>query len=466
MGDYSETQQRGPLQAEARTTSARLRRHLPALLGAIFVLYAGLRVVDLYTDFEVIGFPDSEDYLAKADWPVFSGGTVAGLYDGAAAWLKRGRSPVVPLLYKLLGKTPAAIATFQLLLSLASWGLLALFVSRAVGPPLLRLGAFMVLLLFSLHEQIVIWDRFLLSDSIAISLFALFIASWLWLLEEWHWGKAALVVLVGGLWTFTRDTNAWEIAMLAGFLIVVALWWRSPRYLLIGVAFALCFLGNEASQNSAQRWVTPFVNVLGKRVLPDPDRTEYFAGHGMPVTPAVMQLSGQLAWSQDLFYYNSPDLEGFREWVETRGKSTYLRFLLSHPDYAFLAPFREPDYFVDPQLEYFFAKTPQHSPLLPAPVAQAVYPTAGLFLLWVPALLVATGFLVAAPARRAIWLVPFLLVLSAYPHAAIAWHGDANGTERHALLAGIQLRLGLWLILLLAADGLLRHPGRKKARRR
>jgi hypothetical protein len=374
-----------------------------------------------------------------------------------ATWLGEGRSPTVPLLYRIVGNTPDSIAIFQLLFSLACWGLLALFVARAVEYHPLKPVAFLVILLFSMGDIIVMWDRFILSDSIAISLFALFVASWLWLLEDWYWGKLALVILVGCLWTFTRDTNAWVIAMLAGFLIVVAVLWRSPRYLLIGAVFAMCFLVNEESQDSAQRWVTPFVNVLGKRILPDLHRTEYFAGQGMPVTPTVMQQSGQLAWSRDNFYYKSPDLEEFREWVDTSGKSTYMRFMLTHPVYAIAEPFREPDFFLDPELKYFFAKFPRFSPILPGLVSQVVYPRGGLTVLWVAGLMVATWFLATSPSRRTIWFVPLLLILLAYPHAAIAWHGDANDIQRHALLAGIQLRLGLWLALLFAANSILIH---------
>jgi hypothetical protein len=65
------------------------------------------------------------------------------------------------------------------------------------------------------------WDVAMLSDSISLSLMALFIASWLWLLEDWRWLKVALMLAVAFLWTFSRDTNAWVVLMLAALLLII-----------------------------------------------------------------------------------------------------------------------------------------------------------------------------------------------------------------------------------------------------
>jgi hypothetical protein len=67
-------------------------------------------------------------------------------------------------------------------------------------------------------------------------------------------------------------------------------------------------------------------------------------------------------------------------------------------------------------------------------------------------MIVTVTAMIAVWKRRITWLVPLLLVLLFYPHAAIAWHGDSNDVGRHALQAAIHFRLGVWTFVLLTAD--------------
>jgi hypothetical protein len=50
------------------------------------------------------------------------------------------------------------------------------------------------------------------------------------------------------------------------------------------------------------------------------------------------------------------------------------------------------------------------------------------------------------------WLVPLALIVLAFPHALIVWHGDPAGMDRHAVAIGVQLRLAAWMLLLVFAD--------------
>ena len=238
----------------------------------------------------------------------------------------------MPLFYKLAGNTPHSIALFQVFLAIACWGLLAVFfVARAVQVDVLRPIAFLIVLLFSLSDEIIMWDGFLLSDSIALSLMVLFIASWIWLLESWHWGKALLMLVVAFLWTFSRDTNAWVILMLAAFLFVVGGLWRSRRYASIGAIFVILFIANEVSRNLREALVRAFPQRGRSKNLPNSESTTYFARHGMPVTPALLRLSGQYSWGREHAFSKDQELQEFREWAYDHGKSTHVRFLLAHP---------------------------------------------------------------------------------------------------------------------------------------
>jgi len=424
------------------------------LCTLLFLGYSGLRVLNFIAVDEVREFPDTRGYTQKASRPLWSMEDRIGPLGGIVIWWLKGRPPTVPLFYKLAGNTPNAIAMFQLIFSLLSWGVLALLVSRAIAVDWLKLFAFLLIQIFSLSSSVILWDGFILSDSISISLMVLFIACWLWLLESSHWYKAVLTIMVAFLWAFSRDTNAWVLLMLAGLLTIIGGLSRSRTYLLMAAAFTLVFVANEVSQKYSRRWVTPFINVVGKRILPNPEWTAYFGQLGMPVTPALMRLSGQLAWNHNWAFYKDPALEQFRDWVHKRGKLTYVRFLLAYSAMTIQEPLRNIESLIAPQLSYYWS--PGFSPILNGVLAETIYPQEWA-LLWVSIMgtLVGIGFAFAVQEGRTRWLVPLILIVIAYPHLALVWHSDPNDIGRHALQASIHFRLGLWILLLFMADMLL-----------
>jgi hypothetical protein len=58
----------------------------------------------------------------------------------------------------------------------------------------------------------------------------------------------------------------------------------------------------------------------------------------------------------------------------------------------------------------------------------------------------------------AFWLVLGFLALF-FPHFYLVWHGDAAEVGRHAVQASVQLRLALWLLILLALDKIVERIG-------
>jgi hypothetical protein len=45
-----------------------------------------------------------------------------------------------------------------------------------------------------------------------------------------------------------------------------------------------------------------------------------------------------------------------------------------------------------------------------------------------------------------------VLILFSYPQAVLIWSADANDLPRHSLYHNVEWRLGLWLLVLFAAD--------------
>ncbi len=74
---------------------------------------------------------------------------------------------------------------------------------------------------------------------------------------------------------------------------------------------------------------------------------------------------------------------------------------------------------------------------------------------WASGLMFGFAFVVAVRIGEPRWFIPLILIMLAYPHAAIVWHGDPN--DIGALQAGVHFRLGLWMLLLFAADRTLIH---------
>jgi hypothetical protein len=413
----------------------------PALYLASFLAYTVLRLVNFNALGEVRSFPDTPVYLKLASRSLFD----IVFWAGPRPWS-------TPLVFKLLGNDPPSIAVFQLTFSIVSWGLLALCVARAVKFFWLKPVVFGLILLFSLSAEIIMWDGVLLPDSISLSLMALLIASWLWLLESWRWHKAALVMLVASVWSCTQDTNAWVLLMAAAALLIGAAAGRvKHRYIVIAVAFAVVFAVNDYSANRAHRWVVAFMNNLGLRVLPFAERTEYFARAGMPVTPALMERAGKKAWGDDWAFFKNPELEEFRQWLYARGKLTYMRFLLSHPAMTVQEPLRHPELLLAAELRNYAPAG--FAPIIGGALAEIVYAKKwALLCIWAGAVAFGSALGLRIWRQNILFIVPLALILLAYPHGVLVWHADPNEIDRHAFRAGVHFRLGLWLLVVLAAD--------------
>lgn len=130
--------------------------------------------------------------------------------------------------------------------------------------------------------------------------------------------------------------------------------------------------------------------------------------------------------------------------------ATYQRYLLSHPDFLFLAPVRASAHVLGTSLRDYrargFERTEPH------------------WLEWLWASDTWQGRLVAvaalslaalawARARKSpLATLGLLLALLAYPHALVTFHGDPMEIGRHCLLVRVQLSLAFVLLLSAIAE--------------
>src|SRR5688572_7920318 len=141
---------------------AREKRNMPMrFIFALFLLtsysyYVWLRIQHNLRILEPrVSFGDTQDYFSIASQSLFS----------SSFWIAY-KPPVTPLFFKLLENNPDRIMAVQLWLSILAWGFLAFMVAFVVRSRLLKPLAFLMILGFSLDQNIIMWDPLILSDSL------------------------------------------------------------------------------------------------------------------------------------------------------------------------------------------------------------------------------------------------------------------------------------------------------------
>jgi hypothetical protein len=199
------------------------------------------------------------------------------------------------------------------------------------------------------------------------------------------------------------------------------------------------------------RWLYPLTNTVLYRILPNEEFLLYFEAKGLPVSPQLLSLRGGFANSGDFAVFNNPELNDTENWLYKRGKDVYVRFLLDHPVYTLTSPWRYARELLAPRDLRNYAPD-QFAPLMAWLFGSVFFSNS----VWLVALhgVVVFGMTALAKSWRgsaAFWLVFWFWALF-FPHFYLVWHGDAAEVGRHAIQASVQLRLALWLCLLLALD--------------
>jgi hypothetical protein len=372
-------------------------------------------------------------------------------------FLASSRPLFFPFVLKLFRNNAETVVWAQGIFSIISWSILAISVAYSLHIFFLRMAAFGLILLLSLYRYIIGWDSVLLTESFSLSLMALFVAGWLWLMKGWRWQKVIFILIVALLWTFCRDTNAWVILMLALFLLLLlSVRLIDRRYLIFSIAFMIMFFLSNLSADFGDRWIFPFQNILGRRILPNAQAVDYFTNCGMPVSSALMQLTGGYANSLDRAFYEDPVLEDYRLWLHRTGKLCYVKWLLSDPVESIRGPLAEFNTLISMQNIQPFLFSARFSPVLPGRFEAIFFPRQQLLILLVVVSGIAwIGLLTKAWMQNKVWWVVIMLNILVFPHYFIVWHGDIMGIYRHVLTVSIQFYLGTWILMLLVLDRVL-----------
>src|SRR6266540_3434368 len=357
-------------------------------------------------------FGDTPDYFRVASEPLFS----------SSFWIA-DRAPVIPLFFKLLHNDPKLIFKTQLCFSIVAWIILALSVALVLRNFALKFIAFITVLGFSLTQNIIIWDPLILSDSVSLSLLALFLAAGIWLITNWNGFTILVFSLSGSFLVLARDSYA---------------------YLLFLVSNILATAGN--------RWYVPFLMTTGLRILPNSEYLSYFREQGMPISGALMERSGKPLHTDDLAFLNDPRLDEFRQWAKENGRGLYIKFLWHFRADTLQEPLNHLEVIFNPNI-YYYAATGFRPMIKNQRLNELLYPTRfGILTVLIANMLAAALLFPSLKYRQWLWILPLMLILFSYPQAVLIWNADANDIARHSLYHNIELRLGLWMLIFFVFD--------------
>lgn len=408
---------------------------------------------------EAVSWNDSADFVASAHTGLFSVERWAGPRTAAA-----------PLVLSLARFEPGTYVGWQAAIAVACWAALAASVWTVMGPGRARWVGPLAVVAFACTVPVTMWERSVLSESLAASTLALTLAAALQLARGVTARRVVAVLATSVLWLITRDSHAAVVliaAVAVGVGLVVAEWRGRGRPAddgsterdravggLILLACWLFALGGVAwvAASHGHRYVYPLRNVFEARVLPYPDRVAWFADHGMPQAdrftgPDAPEPAVRGGGDAPVVYVadDEPDMQEWRAWVAQHGRGALAAWMATHPAYLVTEPLRDPERtFNNAEGDRsFYAPADQRE--LPL-VTDVLVPHR-----WVA---LAVVVVVAAWAtRRRRWRSPLLLVGAgtvalALPHALVSWHTDGMETARHLMMPALQLYLGALLMVL------------------
>jgi hypothetical protein len=365
------------------------------------------------------------------------------------------RTPLVPAVLKILGGDDVRFMRFQVIVAAVCWAALAVAAARVASAGAPRLIAAGSVLGLSLAAPLTMWDRSVLSESLALSTMVLLLAAVSCMVRRPTALNAVAVVVAAALWCGTRDAHAY-VVVVAVVVVAAAGFAIGRRRRLLRGSLLACLVGllvvalaSIGSAAHGDRGDFPIRNVYRVRILPYPDRVAWFQGHGMP--QAEIFLDGTRAphvpdgrAPVTSVPEDDPATAEWSAWVERDGRRVFARWVLTHPGYVLTEPLK------DPERAFNNAGGDRSSY---AASDQRVVP--GLAEIFVPsrplALLVAAGIALRVVRPRAapgvLFTVGAATVALALPHALLSWHGDGMETARHLTGPVIQFHVGVVLMV-------------------
>ncbi len=438
------------------------------------VIFLGLRLANYEPPNWSVSNFDTQEYIRVAHLPIFT-----------SRFFTSNRTATIALMYKLaepeggyevtnlsspgdflspaLTEQPGlgSVTKVQALVSVAAWILVAFVVFRNLTRPWSKIMGALLVLFFALSPQVAEWDYVLMSEPISLSLFigllALSIEVVLRIANsdgKFNRGDRVLLAswfVLAVLWVFARDTNAYMLAVIIGFVLLALIVGRKLRIrmperdlLAVTALLAVLFLVNVRSAQASGRWINPFFNNLLEHVLSDPEHLAFFKARGFPATDEVLALKDS-PYTQLKFF----EIDYLLDWTQTRGTSTYIQFIIAHPGWAWQtlvdgtkASFAENN-------QPFFTRNEDVTPAWLVYLGDLLHPKDISVLAVVLLEFALLGYLTLRGSDHRLAGVTACLVLffvGEFVMLSVSILGDASSVVRHTVGSLIPIRLSVWLL--------------------
>lgn len=388
------------------------------------------------------------------------------------------KPPLLPLLIRSLGYTNGLedhvlfdkVGLVQVYLSIIAWLFFAWSFSIHLQRYLSKLLSWSILLFFSASLDISLWDRLTLTESLSTSSFVLFlgcISIFLYCLfhkikYRYRIISFILIIISSIIYALARDTNVYFVAAISILLYFWSWFKYFPRinrvYIHITSSLLISiFLLHSYTYNISNRWHPVIINIMKDRISTNPDAIQYFVQSGMPSVDNILEGSNFKDISSYLdsmrFRYITGDKPGtFEYWFERQSKKVYMKYLLSNPIQTIISPVKDwRTMLFENNYEYR-----QPNGMLPKRITlitKALF-TYNLNFILIQFFLCLTGFTLIQFNKQVqpAWFLVISMFSTLIPLMILVWVGDFLEIPRHSLQLAIQLRLALFLGLLLLVD--------------
>ncbi len=251
-----------------------------------------------------------------------------------------------PTFIKIFQSNPNLVASAQSLFYMVSWSFFAIYLYSKANNKVYGLVSGLIILFIGIQPDVSLWTHHILTESLTFTILLCIII----LLYEFITSskKIYFYILLSILifYSTIRDVNAfYSISFIITFILLYLYRFINKIQLLIASLLLIMslFFSVYSSNNSGKyelnkRWIFPFFNLTGHRILTNEDLLSFMQKEGMPVNEALKRKTKVWASRKDITgkgWYNDNELDKFREWVVNSGKSKYTKFLITHPTYTF-----------------------------------------------------------------------------------------------------------------------------------
>ena len=362
-----------------------------------------------------------------------------------------------PTFIKIMHSNPNLVAGMQSLFYMGSWVFFSIYIYNKSKNKIFGLISAIGILYITIQPDMSLWTHHLLTESLTFTLLA-------WILIFLHEfilssKKVYLYLLLFVLLYYStiRDVNAfYTITFIVTFIVLYLYKYFHKRTLFVATILVLSALlfstysaNNSGTTYLTKRWTFSFFNLTGFRFLPNEEVLTYMKKNGMVENDALLRKKNIWASRKDdkgLGWYNDPELEQFRRWAMSSGKSVYTKFLITHPSYTFGSIYSnyKTIFHIDSNLKPYYLKGYKTDSIFSYSTIKNI-----TFYTYLSALIILI-FLLSLILRKNIFnknTVPFLtLLIPIWLLTIITYHGDAMEVSRHTLIVPILLKVTLFMI--------------------